>query len=42
MKDKYGQLSTAMDKIITEANTEISTLQNKISCMQSIPLLDSY
>lgn len=34
LKDKYGQLSTAMDKIINEANTEISTLQNKISCKQ--------
>jgi E3 ubiquitin-protein ligase CCNP1IP1 len=31
LKDKYGQLSAAMDKIINEANTEISTLQEKIN-----------
>ncbi|KPI38276.1 uncharacterized protein AB675_11976 [Cyphellophora attinorum] len=31
LKDKYGQLSAAMDKIINEANTEISTLQDKIN-----------
>ena len=36
LKDKYGQLSNAMDKIINEANTEISTLQNKISCKHCV------
>ena len=39
MKDKYSHLSSAMDKIINEANTEISGLQNRIS---GTPVLGSY
>ena len=38
LTDKYGHLSNAMDKIINEANSEISNLQTRISGM----LLHSY
>ncbi|RMD43741.1 hypothetical protein DV735_g1372, partial [Chaetothyriales sp. CBS 134920] len=33
MTEKYTQLSTAMDKIINDANAEISTLQNKLASL---------
>ncbi|PGH17079.1 hypothetical protein AJ80_04952 [Polytolypa hystricis UAMH7299] len=35
LADKYGGLSKQMDKIIHDANAEISSLQNRISDMQS-------
>ena len=31
LSEKYTHLSTAMDNIINEANSEIQTLQNKIA-----------
>ncbi|KAI9781649.1 MAG: hypothetical protein M1839_005866 [Geoglossum umbratile] len=34
LADKYNSLSMQMDKIIHDANTEISSLRNKISAMQ--------
>ena len=32
LADKYTTLSTQMDKLVHEANTEISSLQNKLAC----------
>ena len=31
LTDKYGTLSTQMDKVIHDANAEISNLQDKLS-----------
>jgi hypothetical protein len=31
LTDKYGKLSTAMDKLVNEANSEISAMQNKLT-----------
>lgn len=32
LTDKYGKLSKAMDKLVNEANSEISALQHSIEC----------